>query len=150
VLTETPTSNEDPRRTPEPAPLKAQFTSSPRGASQARQAAVRHMETWGHPPTSETSCTVALVVAELTANAVQHGHAQGHDFCLHVTCDEQPTLIRVEVADASAGKHLPATAPTAPPDGESGRGLLLVETLAARWGWTPRHPWGKRCGQRFR
>jgi hypothetical protein len=52
-------------------------------------------------------------------------------------------MIRIEVADASAGKHPPTTAPTAHPDGESGRGLLLVDTLAARWGWTPRHPVGK-------
>jgi hypothetical protein len=70
VLTETLTADEEPRRTPEPAPLKARFTSSPRGASLARQAAVRHMETWGHPPASEVSCTVVLLVAELAANAV--------------------------------------------------------------------------------
>ncbi|MHB9860123.1 ATP-binding protein [Streptomyces sp. YIM S03343] len=143
MLTETPTSNEDPRRTLEPLPLKAQFTSSPRGAWLARQAAVRQMETWGHDRTSDASCTVALVVAELAANAVRHGHAPGHDFSLHLTFDEPSKLIRVEMADAVAGKHPPTTAPTAHPDDESGRGLLLVDTLALRWGWTPRDPVGK-------
>ena len=143
MLTETPTANEDPRSTRELATLKAQFPSSPRGARLARRVAVEQMDTWGHPPASDTSCTVALVVGELAANAVQHGRAPGHDFSLHLACDEQSSLIRIEVADASAAKHPPATAPTAHPDGESGRGLLLVDTLALRWGWTPRDPLGK-------
>lgn len=143
MLTETSTANEDPRPIPELATLNAQFPSSPRGARLARRAAVEQMDTWGHPPTSDTSCTVALVVAELAANAVQHGRAPGHDFSLRLACDERSSLIRIEVADASAAKHPPATAPTAHPDGESGRGLLLVDTLALRWGWTPRAPLGK-------
>jgi hypothetical protein len=28
-------------------------------------------------------------------------------------------------------------------EGESGRGLVLVEALAVRWGWAPRRPLGK-------
>ncbi|MEU6535777.1 ATP-binding protein [Streptomyces sp. NPDC047000] len=143
MLTETPTSNEGPRRTPEVTALKAQFMSTPRGARLARQAAVRQMGTWGHPPESDASCTVALVVGELAANAVRHGRAPGHDFGLHLTYDDGSHLVRVEVADANAAKHPPAAAPTAHAAGESGRGLLLVATLAARWGWTPRDPLGK-------
>ena len=101
------------------------------------------MEEWGHPPESDASCAVALVVGELAANAVQHGRVPGHDFRLGLSLDETAGVVRIEVADAAATRQPPAVPPTAYPDGESGRGLLLVDLLAARWGWTPRHPVGK-------
>ncbi|MFJ9731189.1 hypothetical protein ACIRUL_07510 [Streptomyces sp. NPDC101171] len=47
-------------------------------------------------------------------------------------------LVRIEVSDAAAARRPPSA-----PEGGSGRGLLLVDALAARWGWTPRHPVGK-------
>ncbi|MFF7644223.1 ATP-binding protein [Streptomyces canus] len=127
----------------EPPPLVAQFASSPRGARLARQLAVRHLEERGYPPASDTSCAVALVVAELAANAVLHGRVPGHDFGLRVALDTAAGLVRVEVADAASMKRTPATPPSSAPEGESGRGLLLVDTLAVRWGSAPRHPLGK-------
>ncbi|WP_246113779.1 ATP-binding protein [Streptomyces montanus] len=123
--------------------LAAQFASSPRGARLARRLAVRRMEEWGYPPASDTSCTIALVVGELAANAVQHGRVPGHDFCLRLRLDEVSGLVRIEVADAAAAKRPPAAPPSSYPDGESGRGLLLVDVLSVRWGSTPRHPVGK-------
>jgi two-component sensor histidine kinase len=101
------------------------------------------MEAWGHPPASDVSCAVALVVGELAANAVQHGRLPGRNFGLRLTLDEVAGLVRVEVADAASRKRLPASTPPAAPEGESGRGLLLVEALAERWGSEPRHPVGK-------
>ncbi|MFI0510523.1 ATP-binding protein [Streptomyces sp. WSLK1-5] len=124
-------------------PLVAQFPSSPRGARLARHLAVRHLEEWGWPPASDASCAVALVVAELAANAVLHGRAPGHDFGLRLALDAAAGLVRVEVADAASAKRPPATPPPSAPEGESGRGLLLVDTLAVRWGAAPRHPLGK-------
>ncbi|MGC0339133.1 ATP-binding protein [Streptomyces sp. SLBN-8D4] len=124
-------------------PLVAQFTSSPRCSRQARQIAVRHLEEQGYPPASDASCTVALVVAELAANAVLHGRAPGHDFGLRVAVDTAAGLVRVEVSDAASAKRPPAMPPSSAPEGESGRGLLLVDTLAVRWGSAPRHPLGK-------
>lgn len=124
-------------------PLAAQFASSPRGARLARRLAVRHMEEWGYPPASDVSCTVALVVAELAANAVRHGRVPGRDFGLRLALDEVSRLVRIEVADAAAAKRPPVTPPSSYPDGESGRGLLLVDVLAERWGSMPRHPVGK-------
>ncbi|BBC35423.1 hypothetical protein SGFS_067170 [Streptomyces graminofaciens] len=132
----------DDEATEHPA-LTVQFTSSPLGARLARRRAVRHMEMWGYPPESEVSCAVALVVAELAANAVQHGRVPGRDFRLGLGLDEVAGLVRIEVADAATAKRPPATAPSSYPDGESGRGLLLVDVLAVRWGSTPRHPVGK-------
>ncbi|MER6624123.1 ATP-binding protein [Streptomyces sp. NPDC000931] len=121
----------------------AQFTSSPHGARLARRFAVRCMEAWGHPPASDVSCAIALVVGELAANAVLHGRVPGHDFGLRLALDPAADLVRVEVADAAATKLAPATAPSSCPEGESGRGLLLVEALAVRWGSAPRRPLGK-------
>ncbi|MFD0069124.1 ATP-binding protein, partial [Streptomyces sp. NPDC127574] len=57
--------------------------------------------------------------------------------------DEGAGLVRIEVCDAAAAKRPPAAPPPTCPEGESGRGLLLVDVLAARWGWTPRRPVGK-------
>ncbi|MFI5567679.1 ATP-binding protein [Streptomyces sp. NPDC051740] len=121
----------------------AQFTSSPRGAQLARRFAVRRMEAWGHPPASDVSCAIALVVGELAANAVRHGRVPGRDFGLRLALDPAAGLVRVEVADAAAAKLPPTSAPSSCPEGESGRGLLLVEVLAMRWGWEPRRPVGK-------
>lgn len=121
----------------------AQFTSTPRGARLARRFAVRCMEAWGHPPASDVSCAIALVAGELAANAVRHGRVPGRDFALRLTLDEAAGLVRVEVADAAAAKRPPLSLPQAPPEGESGRGLLLVDVLAVRWGWELREPVGK-------
>jgi hypothetical protein len=162
VLTGTTTSGEEPWKSAETAvgeavgeavlrdgetaehpPLVAQFASSPRGARLARRLAVRRMEEWGHPPASDVSCTVALVVAELAANAVRHGRVPGHDFGLRLALDEVSGLVRIEVSDAAATKRPPVAPPSSYPDGESGRGLFLVDALAARWGFALRRPVGK-------
>jgi hypothetical protein len=130
VPTETPT-------------LTEQFAPTPRGARLARHLAVRWMEERGWPPASDGSCAVSLVVAELAANAVLHGRVPGRACALRLALDPVAHLVRVEVADAAAGKRPPASAPPACPEGESGRGLVLVEALAVRWGWEPRRPVGK-------
>ncbi|MFR9800521.1 ATP-binding protein [Streptomyces sp. MS06] len=129
---------EDERR-----PLVVQFACTPRGARLARRLAVRQLEEWGCPPASDASCAVALVVAELAANAVRHGRVPGRDFGLRLALDTAAGLVRVEVADAAGTRRPPATLPGSAPEGESGRGLLLVDALAARWGSAPRHPVGK-------
>ncbi len=122
-----------------------QFTSSPRGARLARRLAVRRLAEWGHPPASDPSCTVALLVGELTANAVRHGRVPGRDFRLRLAWDAAAELIRIEVSDAGPQWHGAAgsMAPAPGPDDESGRGLLLVDALAARWGVMPRAVVGK-------
>ncbi|BFO15990.1 hypothetical protein SHKM778_23780 [Streptomyces sp. KM77-8] len=76
-----------------------------------------------------------LIVAELCANAVQHGHVPGRDFHLglHVT----PDGVRVEVTDTRAERGPQCSAVPEESD-ETGRGLLLVSQLATRWDWHPR------------
>ncbi|WEH17342.1 ATP-binding protein [Streptomyces sp. VNUA24] len=120
-----------------------QFASSPRGVRLARRLTVRRMQEWGYLSVSDTSCAVALVVGELAANAVQHGRVPGHGFGLRIALDAAAGLVRVEVADAASAKWPPKAPPLSYPEGESGRGLLLVDVLAVRWGSAPRRPVGK-------
>ncbi|MCQ8192188.1 ATP-binding protein [Streptomyces rugosispiralis] len=138
---------------PDPEPelreLTQQLPATPRGARLARRLAVRRMEEWGYPPASDASCTVALLVAELASNAVRHGRVTGRDFRFRLACATATRIIRIEVSDAREDR-LPAIPATLTADDESGRGLLLVDLLATRWGTTPRIPVGKtvwaECG----
>ncbi|WP_320784219.1 ATP-binding protein [Streptomyces sp. CRN 30] len=119
------------------------YAATPEGAHLARRRAVRWMGERGYSPMTDASCAVALVVGELTANAVSHGRVPGRDFGVSLTLDTTTCLLRVEVADAATEKPLPLTAPPPTPDEESGRGLLLVDVLSIRWGVTPGDPVGK-------
>ncbi|MEU9845954.1 ATP-binding protein [Streptomyces sp. NPDC047985] len=112
------------------------FTSSPRGARLARRLVSHRLDTWGHPYTSTANETLTLIAAELTGNAVRHGHVAGRDFHLRLTGSAD--TLRVEVSDTRT-ERVPLLAFHEPPgDSESGRGLLLVARLASRWAVTPR------------
>lgn len=77
-----------------------------------------------------------LIVGELAANAATHGRVSGRDFRLltYVVGD----TLRIEVTD-TRGDLLPCPQQAAT-DAESGRGLLLVDALADRWGVVPGPP----------
>ncbi|MFF7868344.1 ATP-binding protein [Streptomyces qaidamensis] len=104
------------------------LSSTPRGARLARLLATEWMRT-REMPHGVTEAAEHLV-AELAANAATHGRLPGRDFRL-VLRTRSKTL-RIEVTD-TRGDDLPRHHPAAP-DAESGRGLLLVEALADRWG----------------
>jgi anti-sigma regulatory factor (Ser/Thr protein kinase) len=148
VLKTLTTPDEDPKREASSAtkiecqPFVRQFTSSTRKAQLARRLAVQHLGEWGYPPASDMSCTVALLVAELAANAVRHDRVPGRDFHLRLAFEAGTRTIRIEVSDACSDQP-PTSSPIPSPDDESGRGLLLVDMLATRWGATPRAPIGK-------
>lgn len=93
------------------------------------------------PQPLTTTGTASPSIAELTANAALHGRVQGRDARLALTLT--PTTLRIEVTDARGGR-LPVRTPDADTDGESGRGLLLVTTLADAWGCDP--PPGRQDG----
>lgn len=116
-----------------------QFTSTPRGARLARRLTSHRLNEWGHPYTSPANETLTLITAELTANAVRHGHVPGRDFHLRLT--ETEGTLRIEVTDTRTDR--PLTSPVDPdeiPDleSESGRGLLLAAALSSKWGSAPR------------
>ncbi|MFE2558350.1 ATP-binding protein [Streptomyces sp. NPDC059352] len=112
------------------------FTSTPRGARLARRLVSHRLHEWGHSYSTTANDTVTLLAAELTANAVRHGHVPGRDLHLRLTVNSAATTIRIEVTDTRTERMPTLTAPA--PDAESGRGLLLVAALATHWGTTPR------------
>ncbi|MFI9218451.1 ATP-binding protein [Streptomyces werraensis] len=117
------------QRTAEPAAPVRNFSvllsATRRSARLARLLTDAHLRDWGYD-----SEAARHVVAELAANAVTHGRVPGRDFRLafYVVGD----TLRIEVTD-TRGDQLPRHQPPAT-DAESGRGLLLVEALADRWG----------------
>ncbi|MFF6802902.1 ATP-binding protein [Streptomyces sp. NPDC012616] len=112
------------------------FSSTPRGARLARRLCGHRLDAWGVPYGSAAHDAVVLVAAELCANAVRHGHVTGRDFHVLLTGDPAAGTVRLEVSD-TRGERLPRLRNAAAPD-EGGRGLLLVEALADRWGCTER------------
>ncbi|NGO47155.1 ATP-binding protein [Streptomyces sp. YC419] len=122
-----------------PAPEREftmRFTSTPRGARLARRLVSHRLNDWGHPYSTPVNETLTLITAELSANAVRHGHVPGRDFHLQLTLAEG--TFRIEVTDTRAEKQPPSTPPIPDSSSESGRGLHLVAALADDWGVTPR------------
>lgn len=120
--------------------LEMRFTSTPRGARLARRLSAHRLDAWGVPYGTGPHDEIVVVVGELTANAVRHGHVGGRDFHLRMEVTGCPGTVRIEVTDTRGDRTPPGPAePQAPgPEDVGGRGLLLVAGLAARWGWCPR------------
>ncbi|MEV7124630.1 ATP-binding protein [Streptomyces sp. NPDC093260] len=121
------------------------LSATPRGARLARRLATQQLADWGWGYATEASGTVALLVAELTANAVRHGRVRGRDFRMSLTLHAADPALRIEVTDARPDRcpPTPGTLPQSPPEAESGRGLLLVEALSTHWGVTNGDPYTK-------
>ncbi|MFJ5034469.1 ATP-binding protein [Streptomyces sp. NPDC088560] len=108
------------------------LSATRRGARLARRFTTQQLHAWGIPYGSDLSETATLIVAELAANAVLHGRVPGRDIALRLTSGVE--TVRIEISDAR-GECLPVL-PSTPPDGDAdtGRGLLLGDALATRWG----------------
>ena len=81
---------------------------------------------------------VVLLASELVTNAVLHGRGP-----VELRLSDDGDRIKIEVNDGDPDPLPPSAA--IPPDGQhSGRGLLIVDSLADRWGSRPRRtPPGK-------
>ncbi|AJE82753.1 ATP-binding region ATPase domain-containing protein [Streptomyces albus] len=126
------------------------FPSTRLGVRRARLLADGQLAHWGLA--QDTAERARQIIAELAANAVQHGRLPGRDFRLALgyaapapgsRSTALPGELRIEVTDARGERHpdFPSSTPT--PDAESGRGLLLVATFADRWGVEAYPPSGK-------
>ncbi len=104
-----------------------QLSSTSRGARLARLLATEQLRSWAFPLDPARQ-----IVAELAGNAATHGHVTGRDFRMGLYLG--PHALRIEVTD-TRGDRLPRRQEAAD-DAESGRGLVLVEVLADRWGVT--------------
>lgn len=104
-----------------------------RGARLARLLATTQLGEWGVASRVEAA---AHIVAELAVNAMTHGRLRGRDFRLGLGVYGDGSVLRIEVTDARGECLPPEPGRTHVPDAdrESGRGLLIVEAMADRWG----------------
>lgn len=130
---ETAPSNCIPQPCDPGARFAMRFSSTPRGARLARRLSGQRLDAWGIPYDCDTHHVLTLIVAELAANAIQHGRVPGRDFHLALTSDA--TTVRIEVTDTRTERVPVVATPTDAHD--TGRGLLLVAALTDRWGWYP-------------
>jgi anti-sigma regulatory factor (Ser/Thr protein kinase) len=72
---------------------------------------------------------VTLLVSELASNAVRHA---GTDFTVTLQCDG--SVVRIEAHDADPALPVASTPAV---DAVTGRGLMIVDALADRWGVEP-------------
>jgi anti-sigma regulatory factor (Ser/Thr protein kinase) len=72
-----------------------------------------------------------LIVSELVTNAFLHAGGEADD-PIALTLDVQDDLVHVEVQNR--GRVFEPSLPLASTDAEGGRGLMIVEALADRWG----------------
>ncbi|MGW0772686.1 hypothetical protein ACWD01_03310 [Streptomyces sp. NPDC002835] len=76
------------------------------------------LDAWGFTYDSEPHDTLTLIVAELCANAAQHGRVPGRDFHLRLSLTPVGTdaaaTVRVEVTDTRTEKLPALTPPTGP------------------------------------
>lgn len=86
-----------------------------------------------------------LVVSEYATNAIRHTASGRGGGVMHVTVAASAHAVRIELAGHGPAESEPgpaASRPVAAPaarreaggDDESGRGLLIVDSLATRWG----------------
>ncbi|MCG7210425.1 ATP-binding protein [Streptomyces arenae] len=108
--------------------MSLRLSPTPRGARLARLLTAEQLRSWGLPLDPATQ-----IVAELAANAATHGRVSGRDFglVLYVVGN----TLRIEVTDTRG--DLQPRPQSLTPDAESGRGLVLVDALADKWGVTP-------------
>ncbi|MGW0659663.1 ATP-binding protein [Streptodolium elevatio] len=131
---DTSTHRDEQRRTL--CQFACEAEAGPLGVRRLCTAAGAQLAAWGWPARSDVAQAVALVVAELGANAATHGARGGAVIVLRMGALPDlaaPEAVRVEVTDAR-GDVAPRTGcPSA--EAVCGRGLLLVSALARRWGW---------------
>ncbi len=111
---------------------RVRLDASPAAAGQARSQVRTAIRDWGIPVDPDTA---VLLTSELVTNAIIH--EPGGTVTLGIRCLRDQ--LRVDVYDTS--RSFPVVS-VAPGDAETGRGLMIVATLAAEWGFY-RTPAGK-------
>jgi anti-sigma regulatory factor (Ser/Thr protein kinase) len=138
----------------QPRHWRIRLTPNRRAAGEAREHIRAAISAWRIPVDMDVA---VLLASELVTNAITHGQpVNGHrepgdcgppaarpvsadPIMLSIRCYRGE--LRVEVHDRS-GEMPPPAPDNAPAESETGRGLMLVAALAARWGYY-RTPVGK-------
>lgn len=119
--------------------VRTLLSSTRRGARLARLLVERQLDDWGLPRTDPVARALITVTAELAANAITHGRTPGRDFEVRLSLTDAHA--RVEVSDTRPDLLPRTLAPSEAATG--GRGLLLVDSFASRWGCEPRDAYVK-------
>jgi anti-sigma regulatory factor (Ser/Thr protein kinase) len=114
---------------------RVRLATGPAAPAEARRRVRDAIRSWQVPVDLDAAL---LLTSELVTNAVRHEAGQGAQAVVLAIASSRGRL-RVDVHDTSYS--LPAVAEV-PADAETGRGLLLVETLSDEWGFY-RTPAGK-------
>ncbi|MFB7913609.1 ATP-binding protein [Streptomyces sp. NPDC056061] len=104
------------------------YTPHPRNVGFSRRRTARLVAEWGYP---ELSGDAALLVSELATNALLHGAVPERLFRVRLAL--VPGVLRIEVSDA-CGEHPHGPGERMGAGDETGRGLLVVDRVADRWG----------------
>ncbi len=103
------------------------LTGTKEELSPARHRVVDKVRAWGVPLDDETADAIGLVASELITNAVVHGSGP-----ITVTLSHSSGSLVIDVLDTNS--KVPKSGCLEAED-EGGRGLVLVDFLAARSGW---------------
>ncbi|MFD3919895.1 ATP-binding protein [Streptomyces sp. NPDC058595] len=107
-------------------PWEVQFTAEPRVVARVRRAMRLHLSLWR---LSDLEDVALICVSELVANVINHV-GPGTPVTLAVSTDG-PHL-RIELSDPDTRAMPTLLAPTS--GAESGRGLMILDAVADRWG----------------
>ncbi|MFE3599330.1 ATP-binding protein [Streptomyces sp. NPDC059142] len=107
-------------------PWEVPFLAEPREVAGLRRVLRMHMEFWG---LSEVIAPAQICVSEMVTNVIRHV-GEGTPTMLAVSM--RGTHVRLELRDPDTRAFPALLAPG--DDAESGRGMLLVDELADRWG----------------
>ena len=130
-----PAERHERRQRQERHGCRVRLATGPAAAAEARRRVRDAIRSWQVPVDLDAAL---LLTSELVTNAVRHEAGHGAQaVVLAIACSRG--RLRVDVHDTS--RSLPAVAEV-PADAETGRGLLLVETLSDEWGFY-RTPAGK-------
>jgi anti-sigma regulatory factor (Ser/Thr protein kinase) len=121
-----------PTRPTELSGCRVRLTAGPAAAAEARRQVKAAIRTWEIPVDPDTA---VLLTSELMTNAIRHEVTGIVVLAITCSCGQ----LRVDVHDTSRALPMLVDAPV---DAETGRGLMLVATLSAEWGFY-RTPAGK-------
>lgn len=111
----------------------------PASVGLARHRVRDHLADWGHCPGDPALEDAVLLVSELTTNVVRHGPQLEREFEVAVTALADGSCL-IEVSDEG---RLEPRLRVVGERAETGRGLHLVESIAAAWGVWSRGRHGK-------
>ncbi|TNH31546.1 sulfate transporter [Micromonospora orduensis] len=113
--------------TPMAAVLTADLAPAVGAAREAREMVTTGCERWGMPTLVDPAC---IAVTEMVNNVVAHART-----AMTVRLAPHDSTLHLAVRDHSPRQ--PTFAGLSPPDRVGGRGLLLIDTVARRWGSSP-------------